>query len=65
MATRTKAANTAQDIKGKVKETVGRAAGNKKLQNKGKTDQAKSAVKDVGEKAKDAASTVKHKVTGK
>ena len=63
MSTRDKASNTAQDIKGKVKEAVGRATGNHKLERKGKTDQAKSAVKDVGEKAKDAASTVKDTVT--
>jgi uncharacterized protein YjbJ (UPF0337 family) len=55
--------NTAQDVKGKVKETVGEATGNKDLENKGKTDQAKSAIKDVGEKAKDAATTIKDKVT--
>lgn len=62
MGTRDKTANTAQDLKGKVKETAGRATGNKDLKNKGKSDQAKSAIKDVGEKAKDAASTVKDKL---
>ena len=59
MTTRGKASNTAQDIKGMVKEKVGHATGNKKLERKGKTDQVKSAIKDVGEKSKDAASTVK------
>ncbi len=59
MGTKDKASNTAQDIKGRVKETVGKAAGNKKLERKGKTDQAKSAANDVGEKVKDAASSAK------
>ena len=60
----------AQDIKGKVKETVGKVTGDEDLERKGKTDQAKSAVKDVGEqvkdvgeKVKDAASKVKDTVT--
>jgi uncharacterized protein YjbJ (UPF0337 family) len=63
MGTKDKASNKAQDMKGKVKETVGKATGNQKLENKGKSDQVKSAVKDVGENVKDAASKVKHVVT--
>ncbi len=63
MGTQDKASNKAQDIKGKVKETVGKATGDEELEGKGKTDQAKSAVKDVGEKAKDAASKLKDTVT--
>jgi uncharacterized protein YjbJ (UPF0337 family) len=59
------ASNKAQDIKGKIKETVGKAVGNEKLEDKGKSDQAKAAVKDVGEKVKDAASKVKHAITDK
>ncbi len=59
MGTEDKASNKAQDVKGKVKETVGKATGNDKLEDKGKSDQAKSAVKDVGEKVKDTASKVK------
>jgi uncharacterized protein YjbJ (UPF0337 family) len=65
MGTQDKASNKAQDIKGKVKETVGKATGDEKLERKGKTDQAKSSVKDVGEKVKDAASKVKDTVTQK
>ena len=65
MTTRERVSNTAQDVKGKVKEAVGGATGNKDLERRGKTDQAKSAMKDVGEKAKDAAETIKDKVTGK
>ena len=63
MGTRDKASNEAQDIKGKVKEAAGKLTGNEDLENKGKSDQVKSAVKDVGEKVKDAAATVKDVVT--
>ena len=63
MGTQDKAANKTQDIKGKVKETVGKATGDEDLEHKGKTDQAKASVKDVGEKVKDAASTLKDTVT--
>jgi uncharacterized protein YjbJ (UPF0337 family) len=63
MGTQDKASNKAQDIKGKVKETAGKATGNKKLERKGKSDQVKSAVKDVGEQVKDATSKVKDAVT--
>jgi uncharacterized protein YjbJ (UPF0337 family) len=64
MSTEDKASNKAQDLKGKVKETVGRVTDNDDLEAKGKTDQAKAAVKDVGEKAKDAVETIKEKLTG-
>ena len=50
---RNKARNAAQSAKGKVKEATGKATGNKKLQAKGKTDQAKASVKKTGEKIKD------------
>jgi uncharacterized protein YjbJ (UPF0337 family) len=63
MGTRDRASNKAQDIKGEIKEAVGKVTGNKRLERKGKTDQAKSAVKDVGEHLKDAASTVKDAFT--
>lgn len=59
MGTRDKASNKAQDLKGKVKETVGSATGNEDLRTKGETDQTKAAFKDVGEKAKDAGSNLK------
>jgi uncharacterized protein YjbJ (UPF0337 family) len=64
MGTQDKASNKLQDVKGKVKETVGRATGDEDLENKGKTDQVKASLKDVGEKVKDAASEVKDAVTG-
>jgi uncharacterized protein YjbJ (UPF0337 family) len=49
-----KAKNTAQRAKGTVKEDLGKATGNPRLRRKGKTDQAKAKVKQVGERVKDA-----------
>jgi uncharacterized protein YjbJ (UPF0337 family) len=49
-----KAKNKAQDLGGKAKEAVGKATGDKDIKNEGKSDQAKSNVKDAGEKIKDA-----------
>jgi uncharacterized protein YjbJ (UPF0337 family) len=49
-----KAKNNAQRVKGKVKETAGKATGNDKLRRQGQVDQAKAKVKQVGEKVKDA-----------
>ncbi|MGD0344364.1 MAG: CsbD family protein [Acidimicrobiales bacterium] len=54
MATTDKAKNTAQQAKGKLKETVGKVSGNKKLRTEGKADQVKGNVKQAGEKLKDA-----------
>jgi uncharacterized protein YjbJ (UPF0337 family) len=54
MATTDKAKNTVQQAKGKGKEFVGRATGNKKLQAEGKLDQRKGNLKQAGEKVKDA-----------
>jgi len=65
MGTQDKASNKVQDIKGKVEETVGKVTGDDKLEDEGHADQAKAAVKDVGENVKDAASKVKDAVTGK
>jgi uncharacterized protein YjbJ (UPF0337 family) len=50
---RDKARNTAQDVKGTAKEMAGKATGRRKLENKGKADQAKAKVKKTGEKVKD------------
>ena len=49
-----KARNKAEEVKGKAKEAVGRATGDRKTSNRGKGDQAKSNLKDAGEKVKDA-----------
>ena len=65
MGTQDKASNKVQDLKGKAEETVGKATGDEDLENEGAADQAKAAVKDIGEKTKDAASKVKDAVTGK
>ena len=65
MGTQDKASNKVQDIKGKVEETVGKVTGDEELEDEGRGDQAKSAVKDVGEKVKDAASSITDAVTGK
>jgi len=52
-AVRNKSRNAAQDVKGKVKETAGKATGNDRLKNKGKADQTKAGAKKKGEKVKD------------
>ena len=54
MATSDKARNSAQQAKGKVKETAGKDTGNDSLRAKGKADQAKANLKQAGEKVKDA-----------
>ncbi|MBC7631395.1 CsbD family protein [Aeromicrobium sp.] len=46
--------NAAEDAKGKTKEGVGSATNDKELENQGKGDQAKSDLKNAGEKVKDA-----------
>ena len=54
MATSDKAKNTAQQAKGKLKETAGKVSGNDKLRAEGKADQVKGNLKQAGEKLKDA-----------
>ncbi|MGH3498818.1 MAG: CsbD family protein [Nocardioidaceae bacterium] len=49
-----KVKNKAQDVQGKAKEAGGKATGDDELQAEGKTDQAKSDMKQAGEKVKDA-----------
>ena len=49
-----KAKNAIEDVSGKAKETVGKATGDKSTENECKGDQAKSDLKDAGEKVKDA-----------
>lgn len=48
-----KAKNKAEELKGKGKETVGRATDDEELEAEGRTDQAKSNLKQAGEKIKD------------
>jgi uncharacterized protein YjbJ (UPF0337 family) len=54
MATSDKVKNTAQQAKGKLKETVGRVSGDNKLRAEGKADRTAGNVKQAGEKVKDA-----------
>ena len=49
-----KISNKIEDAEGKAKEGLGRATGDKSTENEGKSDQAKSDLKDAGEKVKDA-----------
>jgi uncharacterized protein YjbJ (UPF0337 family) len=49
-----KAKNKAEEVGGKVKEGVGKATGDRSLENQGKVDQTKGNLKQAGEKVKDA-----------
>ena len=49
-----KAKNAMQDLEGKAKEAVGKVTGHHDTEAEGKTDQAKSDLKDAGENVKDA-----------
>lgn len=49
-----KAKNKAEELAGKVKEKVGQATGDKDTEAEGRKDQAKSNLKQAGEKVKDA-----------
>ncbi len=44
----------ADQVKGKVKEGVGDATGDRSMENEGKMDQAKGHIKESAEKVKDA-----------
>ena len=48
-----KISNAAEDAKGKVKEGVGKATDNERLEAEGHVDQAKADVKNAGEDVKD------------
>ena len=54
MSATDKANNKIEDLGGKAKEAVGKATGDKSTENEGRRDQAKSDMKDAGEKVKDA-----------
>ncbi len=53
MAATNRAKNDLQRLRGKTKEAVGEATGNRRLERKGKVDQAKGKTKNKGEKLKD------------
>jgi uncharacterized protein YjbJ (UPF0337 family) len=48
-----KAKNKGQRLGGKAKEALGNVTGDKNTRDEGRTDQAKSNLKDAGEKVKD------------
>ena len=54
MGAHDKVSNKIDDVAGKAKEAVGRATGDHSTEREGKVDQAKSSLKDAGEKVKDA-----------
>ena len=54
MANEDKAAHKATEVKGKVKEGVGRATDDEELEAEGQADQAKGNLKQAGDKVKDA-----------
>lgn len=54
MGAEDKASNKIDDLAGKAKEGLGKATGDESTENEGKLDQAKSSLKDAGEKVKDA-----------
>ena len=54
MGAEDKASNKIDNLGGKAKEGLGKLTGDKSTENEGKFDQAKSSLKDAGEKIKDA-----------
>ena len=54
MSTDDKAENKGQELKGKLKEGVGKAVGNERMEAEGKKDQFAGNAKQAGEKVKDA-----------
>ena len=53
MGTDDKLRNQGEDLKGKAKETIGRATDDEELEGAGRADQAKANLKQAGEKVKD------------
>jgi uncharacterized protein YjbJ (UPF0337 family) len=54
MGAEDKARNKVQNLGGKAKEAAGRVTGDRETEDRGRADQAKSNLKDAGEKIKDA-----------
>jgi uncharacterized protein YjbJ (UPF0337 family) len=54
MSATDKAKNKIEDLGGRAKEGIGRATGDPDTRDEGRVDQAKSSLKDAGEKVKDA-----------
>ena len=55
MALEDKARNSAETVRGKAKDVVGHATGDKDLETEGKAEQVVGHLKQAGEKVKDAA----------
>ena len=53
-AARNKTRNTAQKVKGQVKEAAGRVTGDRRLEAEGRGDKTRANLKQAGEKLKDA-----------
>jgi uncharacterized protein YjbJ (UPF0337 family) len=51
---RNKTRNKAQELMGQIKETAGRATGNRRLKAQGRADQTKANLRQAAEKIKDA-----------
>lgn len=59
MALEDKARNAADTAKGKVKDVVGQAKGDKDMESEGKAEQVVGNLKQAGEKVKDAVESAK------
>jgi uncharacterized protein YjbJ (UPF0337 family) len=53
-ASRNKTRNTAQKVKGQLKEAAGAVTGDERLEAEGRADKSKANLKQAGEKIKDA-----------
>jgi uncharacterized protein YjbJ (UPF0337 family) len=53
-ATRNKARNATQKLKGQLKEATGRVTGDRRLEAEGRSDRTRANLKQAGEKVKDA-----------
>jgi uncharacterized protein YjbJ (UPF0337 family) len=60
-----KTSNKVDDLAGKAKEGAGKVTGNDELESEGKTDQAKSSLKEGAREVKEGLEGVKDSVTGK
>jgi uncharacterized protein YjbJ (UPF0337 family) len=54
MSAEDKLKNKIEDLGGRAKEAIGKVTGDHDTKNEGRGDQAKSSLKDAGEKVKDA-----------
>ena len=59
-----KTGNKMDDLSGKAKEGVGKVTGNDKLESEGKTDQAKSSLKEGAREVKEGLEGVKDSLSG-